>query len=63
MLEDAGAPATARALGIPEAEMREAYRIARDIRSRYTVLDLAWELGALDELEETVLGESGVLRD
>lgn len=62
VLEQAGAPTTARGLGIPEAELREAYRIARDIRARYSVLDLAWELGQLDALEETVLHESGVLR-
>jgi len=61
VLVEAGAPVTAGQLGIPAREMREAYRLARDIRSRYTVLDLAWELGVLDELEDTVLEESGVL--
>lgn len=60
-LAEAGAPLTAQALGISDDEMREAYRLARDIRSRYTVLDLAWELGALEPLEETVLKESGVI--
>lgn len=61
VLEAAGAPTTARALGIPEIELREAYRIARDIRARYTVLDLAYELVLLDALEDTILEESGVL--
>lgn len=61
VLARAGAPTNAHALGIPEVELREAYRIARDIRARYSILDLAWELGLLDALEETVLQESGVL--
>ncbi len=60
-LGQTGAPVSARDLGIPEWEVREAYRIARDIRGRYTVLDLAWQLGVLDDLEATVLGRSGVL--
>lgn len=61
VLEAAGAPTTAREIGISHGELREAYRRARDIRARYTVLDLAWELGALDDLEETILQEAGVL--
>lgn len=61
VLTAAGAPTSAKMLGIPELELREAYRIARDIRSRYSILDLAWELGRLDDLEQTVLQESGVL--
>ncbi len=60
-LGSTGAPTTARELGIPEEELREAYRIARDIRRRYTVLDLAWEIGVLDALEAPVLTRSGVL--
>lgn len=61
VLDAAGAPASARALGIPEAELREAYRIARDIRTRYSVLDLAYELTLLDPLEAPVLEDSGVI--
>lgn len=61
VLQAAGAPATAQGIGIPEGELREAYKIARDIRARYSILDLAWELGQLDRLEEEVLQESGVL--
>lgn len=61
VLEAAGAPVSASALGIPEWELREAFLRARDIRARYTILDLAWEMGALEELEEPVLQASGVL--
>ncbi len=60
VLKAAGAPTTIRELGIPEHELREAWRIARDIRARYTVLDLVWDLGWTDVLEERVLALSGI---
>lgn len=61
VLERAGAPVTVKQLGIPAWEMREAYHRARDIRARYTVLDLAWELTRLDQGAEEVLGRARVL--
>ncbi len=61
-LEASGAPVTARQLGLSPDEAREVFLLARDIRARYTVLDLAWDLGLLEELGERALEESGVLR-
>ncbi|MCS7253255.1 MAG: sn-glycerol-1-phosphate dehydrogenase [Armatimonadota bacterium] len=52
-LLEAGAPTKVDELGINRGEFREAVMLARTIRSRYTVLDLASELGILpDELDE-----------
>lgn len=56
-----GAPTTIAELGLSEDELRAAFVHARDIRSRYTVLDLADDLGLLTELCDEVLAESGVL--
>jgi glycerol-1-phosphate dehydrogenase [NAD(P)+] len=47
VLAAAGAPVTVEALGIGAAEALEALEHAREIRGRYTVLDLAAELGVL----------------
>lgn len=47
MLEDAGAPTTPAALGLPESWVFDAFRFARAMRQRYTVLDLADEVGLL----------------
>ena len=44
----AGAPATPEALGWPRAFFREAVLHAREIRSRWTFLDLAADTGRLD---------------
>jgi glycerol-1-phosphate dehydrogenase [NAD(P)+] len=52
-----GAPAEASEIGIGRERMRESFRQARQIRRRYTVLDLAVETG----LWETSLRRMGVL--
>ncbi len=53
-LEAAGCPSSPTELGIPYAQLRDDYRTAFFIRSRYTVLDLAmhtfWLEGSLQEI-------------
>lgn len=60
-LAAAGAPLTVAELGIDEVEARETFRTARDIRARYTILDLVSDLGLMDELADGVLDASGIL--
>ena len=60
-LAAAGAPTTIGQLGIPPAELRDAFIHAREIRGRYTVLDLAFDLGMLEDLRDEVIEASGVL--
>jgi glycerol-1-phosphate dehydrogenase [NAD(P)+] len=48
-LEAAGAPTTARELGLRSDFYREAVRHAREIRDRYSILDLAGDAGLLEE--------------
>jgi glycerol-1-phosphate dehydrogenase [NAD(P)+] len=55
-LEAAGAVFRAADLGVSAEEVKFAYRNARWIRDRYTVLDLAAELGVLEDWQEEVLG-------
>ena len=57
-LKAAGAVHRAADLGITKEELAFAFRHARWIRNRYTVLDLAAELGVLEKWQEDVL--SGV---
>ncbi|MGH7145717.1 MAG: iron-containing alcohol dehydrogenase [Planctomycetota bacterium] len=59
-LTDAGAPVTVQALGIGAEEARFAYDWARWIRDRYTVLDLAADLGMLEFWREEALAAAGV---
>jgi glycerol-1-phosphate dehydrogenase [NAD(P)+] len=47
-LEAAGAPTTGAELGLPSAFYRAAVRHAREIRDRYSILDLAGDAGLLE---------------
>lgn len=49
VLDAAGCRADCAALGLDTEEFREAAYLARTIRPRYNVLDLAWELGLLED--------------
>lgn len=48
-LRSAGAPVRFKDLGIDRERAYRAVAHSRDIRSRYTILDLVWELGHLEE--------------
>jgi glycerol-1-phosphate dehydrogenase [NAD(P)+] len=58
-LRASGAPGTARSLGISDRELADALRDSRLIRARYTVLDVAAELGLLEGFAESYPRHSG----
>ena len=51
VLKAAGAPTTPEELGWPRGFYLEALRHAREIRNRYTFLDLAADSGVLQDAE------------
>lgn len=59
-LRAAGAPNTLADLGEPRANAARVFRLARDIRDRITVLDVAFELGVLPGAIDAVLDDAGV---
>lgn len=59
LLAAAGCPTNPAAIGITIGQLRESYWLARTIRSRYTVLDLANETGLLDECLAELFGPGG----
>ena len=61
ILEKAGAPTTAAALGVSAEEFLETIVHAHQIRRRYTVLDLAQDIGLLPDAAEELACASGVL--
>lgn len=58
-LEAAGCPTTPEALGLTRAELRASYPAARQIRRRYTVLDMAAETALLEPSLDTLFGPGG----
>ncbi len=61
ILTAAGAPVTVAGLGLTAEHLRRAFTAAREIRGRFTVLDLAFDLGVLESLRDDVLDRSGCL--
>jgi glycerol-1-phosphate dehydrogenase [NAD(P)+] len=53
-LTEAGAPISAGQLGVSASELEAAIRHGRKIRTRFTVLDVAAELGILDSFADRV---------
>lgn len=60
ILSAAGAPVTVRELGLSPEHARRSLRSAHQIRGRFTVLDLADELGLLERIADRVLERAGV---
>jgi glycerol-1-phosphate dehydrogenase [NAD(P)+] len=59
MLTAAGCPVTPDGLGLTHAQLRGDYARARQIRSRYTLLDLAAEVGSLESLVASLFEPGG----
>lgn len=60
MLRDAGAPVVPADIGLTVARVRDTFAGAAYYRSRYSVLDLARELGWFDELVDEVFAPGGL---
>ncbi|HET9292267.1 MAG TPA: sn-glycerol-1-phosphate dehydrogenase [Actinomycetes bacterium] len=60
LLAAAGCPTRPSELGLPASAFRDTYQRARMIRRRYTVLDLAFETGLLDELVDELFRPGGL---
>jgi glycerol-1-phosphate dehydrogenase [NAD(P)+] len=56
-----GAPTTVAELGLTARHLRDSFIAAREIRGRFTVLDLAWDLGLLEKLREPAIELAGSL--
>jgi glycerol-1-phosphate dehydrogenase [NAD(P)+] len=58
-LQAAGCPTEPEEIGISRPRLQASFALARTIRSRYTVLDLAVETGLLDELVQELFAPGG----
>lgn len=59
MLATAACPTTLAAIGLDTARLRESYWLARTIRNRYTILDLIYEAGILDDCVNELFAPGG----
>lgn len=63
MLRAAGAPAQPQEIGLPLPRLRESYDRAAPIRRRYTIFDLAGEIGQWEHLIDQSFAPGGVWGD
>ena len=54
LLKQIGAPVTAGEMGMEEELLPICFKATKDIRDKYVLSRLAWDLGMLDELAETL---------
>jgi glycerol-1-phosphate dehydrogenase [NAD(P)+] len=59
LLLEAGAPTEPGQIGLTLAQVKASYAPARRIRQRYTVYDIAYELGMFEDLVDEVFGPGG----
>jgi glycerol-1-phosphate dehydrogenase [NAD(P)+] len=59
LLRAAGCPTTPEEIGLDRSRLRASYVQARQIRSRYTIFDLAAETGCLAEGVEALFAPGG----
>jgi glycerol-1-phosphate dehydrogenase [NAD(P)+] len=59
MLQDAGCPTSPVEIGLGWGDFEASYSRAQTIRKRYTVLDLATEVGILDECVDELFAPEG----
>jgi len=62
MFREAGCPVAPEEIGLTRDRLGRTFRLAEKIRNRYTILDLAAELGVLDACVERILGSPHYLR-
>ena len=54
ILKDMDAPVCAADLGIDREMTRDCIVVAKEVRNRYTLLQLLWDLGLLEEMAEEI---------
>lgn len=55
ILKAAGAPITVQQIGLTPEHLKTAFLVAREIRGRFTILDLAADLGLLEKLRDEAI--------
>ena len=59
LLVEGGGPTEPAQIGLTLAQVKASYAPARRIRRRYTVYDIAYELGVFEQLVDEVFGPKG----
>lgn len=60
LLKELGAPGTPSEIGVDKEILRNTLLYCKEIRARYTILQMLWDLGMLEELTDELIAEGGI---
>ena len=63
LLRSMGAPVEATGMGVPEEEIHQAVEAAKEVRDRYTMLQMLWDLGLSEAYGKSAEQYCGSLRE
>lgn len=55
LLDDIGCPCTPEKIGVDDTLLKETFLYCKEVRNRYTIFQLVYDLGLLDELSDRVI--------
>ena len=55
MLKDLGCPCDPKDIGITPEVLKDTFLYCKETRARYTVYQLAWDLGVMEDLADRVI--------
>lgn len=59
LLRSLGSPCLPGEIGVDDALLKRTFLYCKEVRARYTILQLVWDLGLLDPLSDAVIAEGG----
>ena len=60
LLKELGAPGTPSEIGVDKEILRNTLLYCKEIRARYTILQMLWDLGMLEDLTDELIAEGGI---
>ena len=55
LLRELGSPATPAEIGVDKAMLRNTFLYCKEVRARYTILQLLWDLAVLEPVSQQVI--------
>ena len=59
LLQGLGSPALPAEIGVDGKLLKNTFLYCKEVRARYTILQLVWDMGLLDSLSDEVIGPLG----
>ena len=58
LLREIGCPCTPEEIGLDECDLRDTFLYCKEVRARYTILQLVYDLGLMEKLSQRVIARA-----